>query len=189
MGAPESTPLPGDVQPGDLVDISIELIAPDDPGTYSGFWVLQNADGDRFKIDEDTEFTVFVIIRVVAEGTSTTGATPLENGVTLSGATLGVSNANYTGACPVDLTFSGVITSTGIGSLVYTLLPTSQTSGFSWDPLGSFTINFDTSGTHSSNIFYELTIRSSVKGTASLQVVGANIITSNTVNFNITCSG
>lgn len=189
MGGPDSIALVADVSPGDLIDISLELTAPDDPGTYAGFWMLQNADGEPFGADEDTEFTLFVIIRVVAEGTPTGEETPLENGVTLTDATLSVSNANYSGACPVDLTFSGVISSTGIGSLVYTLVPTSQTAGFNWDPLGSFTIDYNTNGIHSSNIFYELNIRSSVSGSAILQVVGANIITSNTVNFNITCNG
>jgi hypothetical protein len=39
-----------DVMPGETVDISLELIAPDQPGHYTGYWMLQNAAGDAFGI-------------------------------------------------------------------------------------------------------------------------------------------
>jgi hypothetical protein len=188
MGGPESVSLLDEVPPGELVDISVDLIAPDNPGTYTGFWVLHDADREPFGVDEDSEFTVFVIIRVVAEGASTEGGTPLENGVTLTGATLNASNANYTGACPVDLTFTGIISSTGSGSLVYAIVPTAETPGFVWNLPGSFTVNYNSTGNHSLDIFYNLTITSTVTGSAFVQVTGANIITSNIVIFNITCN-
>lgn len=188
MNGPDSIPFPSEVAPGDLVDLSVDLTAPQDPGTYTGFWVLKNADGVPFSTPDDEEYRIFVIIRVVAEGTDTDSGTPLEDGVTITAATLSIANPNYSGSCPVTLNFSGVISSSGTGSLVYTLVPSSQTPGFTWYPLGSFTLNFNTDGTHSSNIFYDLTIEDSVTGSIYLQVTGANIRSSNTINLNITCN-
>jgi hypothetical protein len=39
---------PGQVPPGYEVDITIELTAPDTPGSYKGIWQLQNAQGATF---------------------------------------------------------------------------------------------------------------------------------------------
>lgn len=47
MGAPDSAPVP-DTPIGDTVDISVEMIAPDAPGTYRGYWQMQGPDGDRW---------------------------------------------------------------------------------------------------------------------------------------------
>jgi hypothetical protein len=47
MGGPASTPVPA-AAAGGSVDISLNLIAPDTPGTYKGYWQLQAPDGTRF---------------------------------------------------------------------------------------------------------------------------------------------
>jgi hypothetical protein len=39
-----------DIVPGATVDISLELTAPDEPGEYTGYWLLQNGAGDNFGI-------------------------------------------------------------------------------------------------------------------------------------------
>jgi hypothetical protein len=39
-----------DIVPGKTVDISLDLTAPDEPGDYTGYWMLENADGDAFGI-------------------------------------------------------------------------------------------------------------------------------------------
>ena len=41
----------GNVQPGTQLDISVNLVAPDLPGTYRGTWQLRNANGVIFTID------------------------------------------------------------------------------------------------------------------------------------------
>ena len=45
MGASGSQPLPGNVVPGQQVDLSINLQAPADAGSYRGYWRLRNPDG------------------------------------------------------------------------------------------------------------------------------------------------
>ena len=48
LNGPSSIPLSGNVNPGQSVDISIDLTAPDTAGDYTGYWKLRNASGLAF---------------------------------------------------------------------------------------------------------------------------------------------
>ncbi|NDJ33132.1 MAG: hypothetical protein GYB64_00555, partial [Chloroflexi bacterium] len=48
MGGPNGQLLGRSVPPGTQADISVNLRAPDDPGTYRGFWQMQTPEGSRF---------------------------------------------------------------------------------------------------------------------------------------------
>lgn len=48
MGGPANQALTGSVNPGQTVDISINLEAPNTPGDYQGYWKLRNAAGETF---------------------------------------------------------------------------------------------------------------------------------------------
>ncbi len=48
MGADSPINLPGDVAPGQMVDISIDMIAPKSLGSYTGKWKLRSASGKQF---------------------------------------------------------------------------------------------------------------------------------------------
>jgi hypothetical protein len=50
MGGPDFVPVPveGPVQPGQVVDISVPLVSPSQPGRYNGFWRLCTAEGRKF---------------------------------------------------------------------------------------------------------------------------------------------
>ena len=41
----------GNVSPGSQLDISVDLVAPDNPGTYRGYWQIRNANGVVFTLD------------------------------------------------------------------------------------------------------------------------------------------
>ena len=43
IGGPASLPLPGNVAPGQEVDVSVTLQAPSSPGSYRGYWRLRNS--------------------------------------------------------------------------------------------------------------------------------------------------
>ncbi len=58
-----TTRLPKVVDPGETVDVSVNLIAPDSSGTYQGYWMLRDPDG-RFGIGSDGETPFWVKIRV-----------------------------------------------------------------------------------------------------------------------------
>jgi Ig-like domain from next to BRCA1 gene/LysM domain len=50
FGAPDLTPLPTSVAPGQTVDISIEMTAPSQPGSYGSYWMFRNPNGALFGI-------------------------------------------------------------------------------------------------------------------------------------------
>jgi hypothetical protein len=78
MGAMESIPLPSYVDPGQSVEIAIEMVAPGLPGAYQGNWKLRNAEGMLFGIGPvgDAPFWVRVIIEETANGEATQTGLP-----------------------------------------------------------------------------------------------------------------
>lgn len=67
MSAPASVRLPQLVQPGETVDISIDMIAPTTPGIYTGYWLLIDNEGQVFGLGEDADSPFWVRIRVLEE--------------------------------------------------------------------------------------------------------------------------
>jgi hypothetical protein len=68
----------GTVSPGETIDISVELVAPEDTGNYIGYWILRNASGSTFGIGTG-QYSFYVEINVVetdATSTPTTTNTP-----------------------------------------------------------------------------------------------------------------
>ena len=66
LSGPTAIPISVDkIEPGDTVDISVDLVAPPDQGSYQGFWKLRTARGRRFGIGEESE-AFWVKINVVA---------------------------------------------------------------------------------------------------------------------------
>lgn len=69
MGSPASLPLTdGNVPPGEELDVSITLTAPDDSGEYQGYWKLRNQAGQIFGLgsNADREFWAKVRVGVVS---------------------------------------------------------------------------------------------------------------------------
>ena len=64
LEAPEQVALAGSVAPGETVDISVEMIAPEQAGTYQGNWKLRNASGVLFGIgpNGDSPFWVRIVV-------------------------------------------------------------------------------------------------------------------------------
>lgn len=51
MGAPASLELTSEtIQPGDTIDVSVDLIAPQEAGAYQGNWKIRNVKGDGFGV-------------------------------------------------------------------------------------------------------------------------------------------
>ena len=62
MGAPGSVPFPQSVGPGQTVDLSVSMTAPNAPGTYVGYWELQDPSGAWFGIGSGYSHTFWVKI-------------------------------------------------------------------------------------------------------------------------------
>lgn len=67
MSAPAVINMPETVAPGETVDISMDMVAPGEPGTYTGYWLLRDETGDIFGVGEDTDSPFWVRIRVTEE--------------------------------------------------------------------------------------------------------------------------
>jgi len=65
MGGPSVLALPGYVNPGQTVDLSVNLTAPDTDGHYRGYWKLRNPAGAVFGIGQlaDTAFWVDINVK------------------------------------------------------------------------------------------------------------------------------
>ncbi|HSF83346.1 MAG TPA: NBR1-Ig-like domain-containing protein [Anaerolineales bacterium] len=74
MGAPASVPIPGEVAPGQSIDISVDMIAPGTAGKYQGNWKLRNAANVLFGIGPSSSAPFWV--RIVVVQTSTPTLTP-----------------------------------------------------------------------------------------------------------------
>jgi hypothetical protein len=76
MNGPAAVPLAGAVPPGGTVDLSVNLQAPNSPGTYQGYWLLRNNSGVLFGIGASGNTAFWVKIEV-PEPTPTPTATGL----------------------------------------------------------------------------------------------------------------
>jgi hypothetical protein len=70
MGAPSFANFPRNVEPGQTVDLSINMIAPSTPGQYRGYWMFKNVNGALFGVGPVANEPWFVDI-VVSGGTAT----------------------------------------------------------------------------------------------------------------------
>jgi len=77
MGGPAAVNLPGNVAPGQVVDLSVSLTAPSAAGHYRGNWMLQNPSGVKFGLGAQATTPFYVDINVVTPTlTSTPTLTP-----------------------------------------------------------------------------------------------------------------
>jgi hypothetical protein len=67
-----SAPLGQTVEPGQPVDVSVQLTAPADPGTYRGLWMLANASG-RFGLGQNGGEPFWVQVQVQAPAAQASG--------------------------------------------------------------------------------------------------------------------
>lgn len=65
MGALEAVPLGEYVQPGQTVEIAVEMVAPSQPGSYQSNWKLRNPGGVFFGIGPNGDAPYWVRIQVV----------------------------------------------------------------------------------------------------------------------------
>jgi len=67
MEAQAILPLPGDVPPGQTVEISVDMVAPQIPGKYQGNWKLRNSSKDWFGIGPNgsAPFWVRIVVKPV----------------------------------------------------------------------------------------------------------------------------
>ena len=76
LNAIQENALPGEVKPGDVVDLTVDMEAPQKAGAYQSNWMLTNADGHLFGIGPNGDAPFWVQIEVVQSVTNTPQPTP-----------------------------------------------------------------------------------------------------------------
>ena len=71
MSAPVKSLLSQVIQPGQTIDLSVDMTAPDTTGMHQGFWRLQSARGDFFGIGSNGDQSFWVKINVISSITTT----------------------------------------------------------------------------------------------------------------------
>lgn len=197
MNSPASVPLPNEVAPGGTVDISVNMTAPADPGSYRGYWNLQNTAGQFFGLGPSANEPVWVDIVVGGEG-STPGAstspgtggtpvaqiTPSTSGIVITNATLSTDNPSVTGSCPHTFTFTAQFTVNKPATLTYRLEAGADNSGFTINVPEPATTTVDT-GTHT--LAYTLDFTNSLTGWARLHITAPVDVVSNQATFSLAC--
>jgi len=76
LGVVTEKPFTGPVEPGKIVDITIDMVSPDQPGMYQSNWKLRNAKGVLLGIGPNGDAPFWARIEVVAENTPTPTINP-----------------------------------------------------------------------------------------------------------------
>jgi hypothetical protein len=188
MGTITSVTLAQSVPPGAQIDISVDLVAPTNTGTYQGYWKMKNASGQFFND------SVYVLIGVGSGGatqpakTSTPGATPTSTGVPanpISSLTMSVDQGTFLGSCPYTFTFAATFTLNQGATLTYELQASSDTPGFVFDLPGAQTSTF---GPSTYSLTFPLEFTSSGTGWVRFHVSAPVDTVSNQATFNLTCT-
>jgi hypothetical protein len=191
MGTVTSVPLTQSVAPGAQIEISVDMVAPTNPGSYQSFWKMKNASGQFFND------SVYVLITVGAgtnptatAGTPVGTVSPTSTGIPsnpITSLSMSVDNPTFNGQCSPSHTFNFVATLIlGQGAtLTYKLEASSDTPGFSFTLPGPVTATYGP-GTYSLPFALELT--SSGTGLVWMHVTAPVDSSSNKVAFDLTCN-
>jgi hypothetical protein len=100
------------VNPGQTVDLSLILKAPDSTGTFAGFYKLQDTNGNIFGVGNNGDAAFGVLIRT---------GTPATFPMAVTHVGISVNNSGMTVACPPGnaFIFTADITTNGPGTITY----------------------------------------------------------------------
>jgi hypothetical protein len=183
MGAPAKVPLPEEVAPGAKLEVSIDMVAPPDPGPYRGYWELQNENGKVFGFGADGNEAIWVDIVVQSSLVSQIEAVTPAGNPTIAAVVLSVDNAQVTEKCPHTFIFTAQITLNQPATVSYSLEAGAKSGVGIRLPLPA-TQNLE-AGMHS--IVYEVTVPAAVSGWARLHLTQPGQAFSNQVDFSLTC--
>ncbi|HET9905491.1 MAG TPA: NBR1-Ig-like domain-containing protein, partial [Anaerolineales bacterium] len=100
--------LPYNVNPGDMIDISIRLTTPQRAGTYQGNWMLRDSNGVLFGVGTTANQAIWTRIVVRREAF-----------FAVTSVVTSVDSFSYTGVCPATFTFSAKVYTNGAGTVTY----------------------------------------------------------------------
>jgi Ig-like domain from next to BRCA1 gene len=84
MSSPDFVFLPSNVLPGQTVDLSMNLIAPEVAGKYQGNWQFEAPSGKVFGVGDAADQPIWLRIRVITPSINTSTMTPMPSSVATS---------------------------------------------------------------------------------------------------------
>jgi hypothetical protein len=185
MGAEATVLLPEEVAPGKNVDVSVDMIAPEQVGNFISYWKMKTPDGKIFGFGAAGSEAIWVKIAVQegAAALTETTSTPSSSSEVVGQVTLSADNPTVNGVCPHTFVFTAQITLNKAASVTYAL-EAGDTSGSPIRVPAPARKNLE-AGAHL--VVYELTFSQSVGGWARLRVSEPDQAVSNQVNFTLTC--
>lgn len=181
LGAPANVPIPNEVSPGEEVEVTVEMTAPETAGSYISYWKMSTPDGGVFGFGVAGNEAIWAKISVQAGAAMITPAAPGPAPV-VSAVSLSVDEASAV-TCPHTFLFTGQITLTKPASVTY-LLEVGDQSGNSVKGPPPATQNLS-AGQHP--VVYELTIPAEIAGWAQLRVTSPVDLESNQVAISLAC--
>jgi uncharacterized protein YkwD len=94
LNGPLTSPMP-DINPGQVADLSINLTAPDQGGTYAANYEFRDPKGSRFGVNSNGVDTIWVEIRVSWTGSQAVTANATTPSVPMTGACTYSENQSY----------------------------------------------------------------------------------------------
>jgi hypothetical protein len=166
MGGQAATSLPGNVLPGQSINLSVNMTAPTAAGPHQGYWRLQNAGGGAFGWGINGDQAFWVLIN--SGSTSSTGTSSSSGGFAVTSVTISVSPTSFTTTLAncgagVNFIYTGKITANGAGTVTYEWRKTDGTV------ISSDAIDFSSSGTKEVTTNYAYT--SSTIGASASQLL------------------
>lgn len=187
MGGPETLALPSSVAPGQTVDLSLNLTAPDKLGSFTGFWQFRSDVGQPFGIGAEANQPIYVQINVGAAASGSPAPTVPAGTLQVTGVTMSVDQSSVTGVCPQAFVFSAALTSQGAGNTTYRIEAVADTPGFVFNLPAANESLFTGAGPRTFNASYTLEFSGSVSGQVWVHVLTPNDLQSNKVSFSLTC--
>jgi hypothetical protein len=183
MDAPESVPLPRDVPPDETVELSVELVAPNSPATYTAYFNLQNTNGDNFGVGVGAIEAFWVEITVSESAAPLATATPDASAEYVTQVFMYVDSTSAN-ECPHTFDLTAKITLSNPATVTYQLEADTSNPAFQIDLPDPVTAKL-AAGTHTFE--YKLTFTSAYNGWVILHVTSPGDHYSNTVNLTLNC--
>ncbi len=81
MSGPDFIYLPSNVEPGQIVDLSVNLVAPDVAGKYEGNWQFEDPNGKIFGVGNSADQPIWARISVILPSINTITITPTPSSI------------------------------------------------------------------------------------------------------------
>ncbi len=182
LGAPDAVSIPNEVKPGEKVEITVQMTAPEQNKSFVSYWKMRTPDGKLFGFGSTGTEAIWVKITVSDDGSGSATESAGSGGV-ITGVSLSVDDNDITGSCPHTFLFTVQVALSKASPVTFALEAGSMTGGDVFTP-SSTTRNLS-AGSHS--LVFDITIPSDMSAWARLHVTQPEEALSNQVNFALAC--